>query len=383
VRALSDLTLIAACPQGLESLVAYELKQLGYEPAAEIGRVLFRGDERAVCRANLWLRTADRILIRMGEFSATTFEELFERTKALPWADWIPVDGSFPVNGRSQKSQLSSVPACQAIVKKAAVESLKQRYGADWFAETGARFTIEVSLLKDVATLTLDTTGLSLHKRGYRKQGHEAPIKETLAAALVLIARWYWDRPLYDPVCGTGTIPIEAALIGHNLAPGLHRSFAAGTWPTPGPRLWEEARAEAHDLALYDRELQIAGSDIDPAVIALAQQNARAAGVGQSVRLSQVPLTAAAPQGEYGFLLANPPYGERIGEEREVLHLYRDLGALARRLPTWGCFVLTANQQFERAFGQRAEKKRKLYNGRIECQYYQYPGPRRPRLSSP
>lgn len=377
---MHDITLMATCPQGLESVVSYEVKKLGYEELpGETGKVLFSGDTAAICRANLWLRTADRVVIRMGQFAATTFEELFEQTKALPWADWIPADGAFPVNGKSHKSQLSSVPACQSIVKKAVVESMKARYGNEWFPETGPKYTIEVSLLKDVATITLDTTGPSLHKRGYRKLTVAAPIKETLAAALVLLARWYWDRPLYDPVCGTGTIPLEAALIGHNVAPGLRREFPSERWPVIGEGAWKAARTEARDLAEFGRKLEIVGSDIDPEAIALAGHHARAAGLARSVTFRQAPLDAVRPEGEYGFVIANPPYGERIGEEREVERLYRQFGVLAKSLPTWGFYVLTAHQGFERFFGRRAEKKRKLYNGRIECQYAQYPGRRRPR----
>ncbi len=380
---MTQIDLIATAPMGLEAVVGHELRALGYEPKVDNGRVTWRADEAAICRANLWLRSSDRVLVQMGEFTATTFEELFEGTRSLPWADWITEDAVFTVNGRSHESQLSSVPACQAIVKKAVVESLKQRYHREWFEETGAPATIEVALLKDRATLTLDTTGPSLHKRGYRKLVGAAPLKETLAAALVQITRWHPDRALLDPCCGTGTIPVEAALIGLNLAPGLHRSFDAEAWPRVGPQLWAAARDEAHDLAQYDRELEIVGSDIDPEAVELARQAARAAGLGQTVQFQVRPVSEVRTSTEYGTLITNPPYGQRLGEEQAVLELYRELGQLSRALPTWGVHVLTAHAGFARAFGRPADKNRKLYNGRIQCYFYQYPGPRRPRPAGP
>lgn len=376
---MTAMELIATAPMGLEAVVGHEVQALGYAPRVENGRVVWAGDEAAICRANLWLRSADRVLVKLGEFPAATFEDLFQGTRALPWADWLAPDAHFVVGGRSHQSQLTSVPACQAVVEKAVVESLRQRHRLEWFPKTGARAAIEVSLLRDVATLTLDTTGPGLHKRGYRQRVGPAPLKETLAAALIQLARWYWDRPLYDPCCGTGTIPIEAALLALNLAPGLHRRFDAEGWPRLPSALWARVREEAHDLARYDRELAIAGSDIDPAALELAAHAARDAGVGQAVRFRQAPVARARPQGEYGFLITNPPYGERLGEAEAVLALYRELGELARTLPTWGVYVLTAHRAFTRAFGRPAPRNRKLFNGRIQCYYYQYPGPRRPR----
>ena len=373
------LNLIATAPMGLEAVVAHEVRTLGYEPVVENGRVRFAADAAAICRANLWLRTADRVLVQVGEFTATSFEALFEGTKALPWADWLPADATFPVAGRSHQSQLSSVPAVQGVVKKAIVESLKQRHRREWFEETGAKFGIEITLLKDTATLTLDTTGPGLHKRGYRKLTAAAPIKETLAAALLLISRWYPDRPLIDPCCGSGTIPVEAALIAHRVAPGLHRSFDAEHWPRVGADLWAAARAEAHDAIDGEAKPEIFGSDIDPEVLSLARYHARAAGVAASVHFEQRPAAAAESSLEYGFLITNPPYGERLGERPAVEALYADLGRVLRRLPTWSAGVLTAHPGFERHFGRAADKRRKLYNGRIECQYFQYTGPRRPR----
>lgn len=376
---MATVDLIATAPMGLEAVVGHELRALGYEPAVQNGRVSWTADEAAICRANLWLRSSDRVLVKLGEFPATTFEELFQGTRALPWPDWLPEDARFIVNGRSHKSRLTSVPACQSVVEKAVVESLKQRYRREWFPKTGARAAIEVALLGDVATLTLDTTGPGLHKRGYRKLAGPAPLKETLAAALVQISRWHPDRPLLDPFCGTGTIPLEAAMIGLNLAPGLHRSFDAEGWPRVPAALWAAAREEARDLAQPGRRLEIAGSDIDPEALELARHAARAAGLADAVQFRQVPVAELQPQEEYGYIITNPPYGERLGEERAVLPLYRELGQVARRLPTWSVYVLTAHPGFERAFGRRADKNRKLYNGRILCYFYQYPGPRRPR----
>ncbi|TDF95821.1 THUMP domain-containing class I SAM-dependent RNA methyltransferase [Paenibacillus piri] len=370
---MSEITLIATCAMGLEAIVAREVRDLGYDRVTvENGRVTFVGDELAICRTNLWLRTADRILIKMGQFKALTFDELFEGTKALPWSDWIPEDGEFPAEGRSHKSQLSSVPACQGIVKKAVVEHMKQRYSTEWFRETGGRYVMEVALLNDIATLTLDTTGPSLHKRGYRKLITEAPLKETMAAALVLLSRWRAERPLYDPFCGSGTIPIEAAMIGWNLAPGLRRSFAAEAWPAVPEALWAEAREEAFDLVRDDVPLEIVGSDIDSAAIDVALAAAKAAGLAKELSLQVLPVAKARPRGDYGCVITNPPYGERLGDRDEVEKVLRQLGSITARLPTWSTFILNPNKQVEHYMGRPADKKRKLFNGRIECQLYQY-----------
>jgi putative N6-adenine-specific DNA methylase len=360
---------------GLEALVSREIKNLGYEQVAgENGSVTFRGDEGAIVRSNIWLRTADRVLVKMGEFPAATFEELFQGVKALPWDEWIPANGNFHINGRSHKSQLSSVPAAQGVVEKAIVEKLRQKYKLDWFPKTGAKYSIEVSLLKDVATLTIDTTGPSLHKRGYRKLTAEAPIKETLAAAMILLSRWHPERPFMDPMCGSGTIPIEAAMIGHNIAPGTHRKFDAEGWGRVGQDLWQTARDEAFDLADFDRKLEIQGSDIDPEVLQLAEHHARSAGLSKSLSFRRVAVSRVTSDLKYGYLITNPPYGERLGEREEVEQLYKELGRLGSRLDDWSVFVITAYKEFERFYGRRADKKRKLYNGRIECDLYQYLG---------
>jgi putative N6-adenine-specific DNA methylase len=356
---MTKMQLIATMPMGLESIVAREIKDLGYEEmTVGNGRVTFWGDELAVCRANLWLRTADRILVKMGQFKATTFDELFEGTKALPWPDWIPADAEFPVQGRSYKSQLSSVPACQGIVKKAVVEKMKERFSTEWFAETGPRFVIEVALLNDIATLTLDTTGPSLHKRGYRKLVTEAPLKETMAAAMVLLSRWKPDRPLYDPFCGSGTIPIEAAMIAWNIAPGLRRSFPSEHWPNIPQAAWDQARDEAYDLVRDDVPLEITGTDIDPEAIDLALAAAKSAGLANQFRLEVSPVARIRPQGDYGCFITNPPYGERLGDDKQAEKALHDFGYTAAHLPTWSSFVLTPSKQLEHYFGKPATKKR-------------------------
>ncbi|MDD2553474.1 MAG: class I SAM-dependent RNA methyltransferase [Desulfotomaculaceae bacterium] len=381
---MSKITLIATATFGLEAVVAKEVRELGYKDLmVEDARVTFAGDEAAVCRANLWLRAADRVLLKMGEFQALTFDELFEKTKALPWPDWIPEHAAFPVNGKSVKSQLHSVPDCQAIVKKAIVEKMKQRYKKDWFPETGPRYTIEVALLKDMATLTIDTSGVGLHKRGYRKLGSQAPLKETLAAAMVLLSRWHPEQTLIDPFCGSGTIPIEAALIGMKMAPGLHRSFAAEKWPVIPRVLWHKAREEAKELAYYTQPLHIIGSDIDGAVLSLARYHARQAGVVEKVFFQKIPVAGIRSRHKYGYIICNPPYGERLGDLKQVEKLYREMGKAFQSLDTWSYYILAAHPGFERLFGRKSDRKRKLYNGRLQCNYYQYYGPRPPRRREP
>ncbi|MFA5536515.1 MAG: class I SAM-dependent RNA methyltransferase [Bacillota bacterium] len=372
--------LIATAPMGLEAVVAREVKALGYENVkVENGRVLIKADLAAIPRLNLWLRTADRLLIKMGEFKATSFDHLFEGTKKLDWEQWLTKDGFFHVNGRSWKSQLTSVPACQGIVKKAIIEKLKEKYHEDWFSETGAKFPIEVALQKDIATLTLDTSGIGLHKRGYRRLTATAPIKETLAAALVLLSRWEPHRPFLDPLCGSGTIPIEAALIGRNIAPGLKRSFAAENWPAIPQRIWDKAREEGKDLAKREQKLDILASDQDAEAISLAGYHLRQAGVADGVKLKSQALRDIKISKEYGALITNPPYGERLGEISLVEQLYKEMGELSRQLATWSFFVITSYPGFEGLFGRTSDKNRKLYNGRIETKFYQYLGPLPPR----
>lgn len=367
--------LIATSTFGLESVVAEELKALGHASLTiENGRVSFTGDARDIARCNVWLRTADRLLVRMADFHATDFGQLFDRTKEIPWEELIPENGKMHVVGKSVRSALFSVPDCQSIVKKAVVEAMKRRYRRGWFNESGPVYKIEVSLLKDRVTLTIDTSGPGLHKRGYRKEAGEAPIKETLAAALVLLSRWNPSRPLADPLCGSGTIAIEAALIGKNMAPGMNRRFAAEAWPQVPRHIWEHVREEARRSASGAR-VNIRASDADAAILGVGRVNARQAGVADSVTFQQLPAGTFSPEEKFGCIVCNPPYGERVGETQQVEELYRELGRLYLRLPGWSMFVLTAHPFFERLFGRRPDRKRKLYNGRIECCFYQYFGP--------
>jgi putative N6-adenine-specific DNA methylase len=372
---VGSIELLATCSFGLEALVARELGDLGYkQQVVENGKVTFTADLSAICRSNLWLRTADRVRLKVGEFKATTFDELFEQTKALPWPDIMPLNAAFPVDGKSVRSTLFSVSDSQAIVKKAIVESMKNRYQASWFKEDGPLYRVEVSILRDIATLTIDTSGAGLHKRGYRQSGSGAPLRETLAAALVLLARWQPGITLLDPFCGSGTIPIEAALIGHNIAPGMNRNFAAEEWPTIPKYLWHEARRETHDLPGSNKRLDLGGTDINPAAIKNARINAAEAGVEDLIHFQVKPLSELSSKKKYGKVICNPPYGERLGTQKEVAELYRQMGKFHEKLDTWSWYVLTAHEDFERLFGRKASKRRKLYNGNIQVHYYQYFG---------
>jgi 23S rRNA (guanine2445-N2)-methyltransferase / 23S rRNA (guanine2069-N7)-methyltransferase len=377
IQPQSSLHLIATSTFGLEAVVARELQALGYEPKIiQPGRILFAGDEADICRANLWLRSADRVLLQLDSFEARDFGQLFDRTRALPWEDWLPADAEFPVTGRSVKSQLSSVPACQKIVKKAVVERLKAAYGLEWFAETGPKYSIEVALLNDLAMLTIDTSGPGLHKRGYRPLTGKAPLKETLAAAMILLSVWRPERPLIDPFCGSGTIPIEAALIGRNLAPGLDRGFAAETWPRLPAALWETARQQARDAARPELPERIIGTDFDEGALSLARFHAEKAGVAADIHFQQKTFAELSSKRVYGCVICNPPYGERLGQSAEALALHRAMPDVFRRLKTWSFFILTALPDFEAVVGQSATRRRKLYNGRIECTYFQFLGPK-------
>lgn len=374
---MSDFDLIATTAFGIEAVAKRELAALGYEAKAdEPGRLSFRGDARAIAQANLWLRTAERVLLVLGRFPASDFGALFDGVRALPWENWVGPNDAFPVKGRSVKSQLSSVPACQRIVKKAIVERLREAHAVESLPEAGTHYTVEVALLNDRALLTIDTTGVGLHKRGYRPLVGVAPLRETLAAALVLLSFWKPDRPLIDPFCGTGTIPIEAALIGRDLAPGRLRTFAAEEWPALPAAAWEDARREARERALGPLPQRILAYDYDETVLELAREHAQAAGVAEDIHFQCQAFEDLRSAKHYGIVIANPPYGERMGEVEDVEELYETIPLVLRHLKTWSHYFLTARLDFERIVGRPADRRRKLYNGRIECTYYQYHGPR-------
>jgi putative N6-adenine-specific DNA methylase len=376
---MTNYDLIATAAMGLEALVAKEVRELGYQCEVENGRISFKGDESAIARCNLWLRTAERLKLKVGEFKATSFDELFEKTKALPWERLLPENAEFPVSGKSVKSKLFSVPDCQAIVKKAIVERLKSHYKrTSWFEENGPFFKVEVSLHKDIALLTIDASG-ALHKRGYRAAQGEAPLRETMAAALVMLTNWHPDRPFVDPFCGSGTIPIEAALIGQNIAPGFNRDFVSETWDWMDKKVWEQARTEAEDLANYDQPLDITGSDIDHRLVKIAQENSVEAGFGDVITFKQMQVKDFTTKKEYGVIVGNPPYGERLGEKEAVREMYREMGQAFAGLDTWSIYMLTSEEEFETYYGKKATKKRKLFNGFIRTDYYQYWGKRPPR----
>lgn len=373
------MDLIATTAFGLEGVAARELLRLGIgNTQTENGRVRFKGDFDCVAKTNLWLRTADRILICVTEGPVHTFEDLFQLVKAVSWEEFLPVNACFPVTGKSVKSVLHSVPDCQAITKKAIVERLKSVYALDWFKEDGPVFKIEVSILNDWAMITLDTSGAGLHKRGYRKEATRAPIKETLAAGMLLISHWKKDRALLDPFCGSGTIPIEAAMIARNIAPGLKRSFLYEQWSCVPSGTREKAQQEAESAIDRNVVLRIAASDIDYFAVKQAKENAELAGVLSDITFQKLDFRATSSRYKYGVIVTNPPYGERIGEEKEVVKLYKDMGIHFSSFDTWSKYVITSYDRFEQCYGKKADKKRKLYNGMLKCQMYQYFGPKPP-----
>ena len=378
---MSNIEIVATSTFGLEAIVAQEIKDLGYKDVKiENGRVTFFADKSAIPKANLWLRTADRVFVKMGEFKVLTFEELFEKTQALPWEQWIPKQGKFPIyKAKSVKSKLFSLSDCQSIVKKAVVERLKEEYQVEWFEETGAQYPIQVSILKDVVTLLIDTSGVGLHKRGYREYGAEAPIKETLAAAMILLSRWDSSREFIDPLCGSGTIPIEAAMIGKNIAPGLQRSFVSEDWDRISHDLWKQARVDAMKAIHVEKDFRVLGSDIDGKALRQARQNAEKAGVDDCVYFQKLPVQELKSRKKYGVIISNPPYGERLGDLKQIETLYRDMGKAFSQLDSWSYFIITSHLEFEKFFGKKANKNRKLYNGRILTYLYQYFGPFPPR----
>lgn len=374
---MKQFDIIATSAMGLESIVAKEVRDLGYDCQVENGKIMYKGDQSAIARSNLWLRSADRVKIKVAEFKAYSFDELFEKTKALNWEDYLSADVEFPVSGKSVKSQLYSVPDCQAIVKKAIVDRLKSKYKqVSWFEETGPLFKIEVSILKDLVTLTIDTSGAGLHKRGYRTGQGEAPLKETLAAALIMLTNWKPDKPFIDPFCGSGTIPIEAALIGQNIAPGFNRDFVSESWSWMDSKVWDEARNEAEDLADYDQYLDISGCDIDHRMVEISKANSFEAGLGDLIDFKQMQVRDISTRKEFGVIVGNPPYGERLGEKKAVEQMYKEMGEAFKKLDTWSIYMITSNPDFEQFYGKPATKKRKLFNGFIRTDFYQYWGKR-------
>ena len=371
------LELIATATFGLEAVVKREVQDLGYKILkSEDGKITFLGDERAIARSNLWLRSADRVLLKMGEFTALTFEDLFQQVKGISWEELIPPDGKFTVTGSSVKSKLHSVPSCQSITKKAIVQRLGETYGLTHFEETGAEYTVKVALLKDRATITVDTSGAGLHKRGYRAADVAAPIKETLAAAMVQLSFWKEGRFLADPCCGSGTIPIEAAMLGRNIAPGISRGFASDDWELIGPDIWKEERQAAYKAIRHDADIRIQGSDLDPKAIEAARENALEAGVDDCIEFHIMDITKLRPGDEpNGIIITNPPYGERIGDKKAIERIYKSLGFYMNKNPGWSLFLITTDKEAEQKLvGRPADRRRKLYNGRLEVCYYQFHG---------
>lgn len=365
-------TLIATSTFGLEKVVANELRDLGYEDLKiENGKVTFEGDEMDIVTCNMWLRTADRVLIQMAEFKAESFEELFNGTVNVEWGNIIPIDGFMHVSGKSVKSKLFSVPDCQSIVKKAIVEGMKRKYNREVFSETGVEYKIEVSILKDIVSLNLDTSGVGLHKRGYREHAGTAPMKETLAAALVLLSKWDISKILMDPFCGSGTIAIEAAMIGKNMAPGLNRDFISEKWDIIPQKLWTDARRYAKNVIKKD-EFRIFASDIDGRVLRTAMDNAKKAGVDDVITYQTMDMKDISSKKKNGLIITNPPYGERLSDMKEVEGLYSTMGKVFGNLPDWSYFVVTSHPNFEKCFGKKSDKNRKLYNGKLKCYFYQY-----------
>ena len=376
--------LIAPCHFGLEAVLKKEILDLGYEISlVEDGRVTFIGDDEAVCRANIFLRTAERVLLKAGCFKAETFEELFQGTRAIPWEEYIPEDGKFWVaKASSIKSKLFSPSDIQSIMKKAMVERLKKHYGVTWFPENGASYPLRVFLYKDMVTVGIDTSGDSLHRRGYRTLTSKAPITETLAAALIMLTPWNRDRILVDPFCGSGTFPIEAAMLAANMAPGMNRSFLSEEWRNLIKRkCWYEAMDEANELVDTDIKVDIQGYDIDGDIVKAARFNAESAGVADMIHFQQRPVSALSHPKKYGFILTNPPYGERIEDKSNLPALYREIGERYAALDAWSMYLITSYEDAEKYIGRKADKNRKIYNGMMKTYFYQFMGPKPPRRS--
>lgn len=379
---MKKVELIAPCHFGLEAVLKREIQDLGYEIAeVEDGRVTFYGDADAVCRANIFLRTAERILWKVGSFKAESFEELFDKTKGLPWEEYIPRNGKFWVaKAASVKSRLFSPSDIQSIMKKAMVKRMQEYYHMEWFPEDGASYPVRVFLMKDIVTVGIDTSGVSLHKRGYREVSGKAPITETLAASLIMLTPWRKDRILVDPFCGSGTFPIEAAMMAANIAPGMNRSFTAEAWTNLVPRkLWYDSVNEANDLIEDDIDVDIQGYDVDRSVIKIARRNAREAGVEHLIHFQERDVRELSHPKKYGFIITNPPYGERLEDKADLPELYRALGESYKRLDSWSAYMITSYEEAERYFGRKADKNRKIYNGMLKTYFYQFLGPKPPK----
>ncbi len=377
---MKKFNFIATTTFGLESTVKREVQKLGFENIkVQDGRVEFTGDLRDMARANIYLGGADRVLLKLAEFKALEFEDIFQAVKKIDWAYYMPMDANFVVTGKSVKSKLSSVPACQSVTEKAIVEKMKETYKISMFPKSGAKYKVLISILKDTAIITIDTSGEGLHKRGYRETAVKAPLKETLAYSLIELSYWRKDRVLLDPVCGSGTIAIEAAMKAKNIAPGLSRKFVSETWSFSDPQVWKDVRAEAFSKIDVDFTPKIYASDIDPKNIEIAKENAYNAGVDDCIVFECKPFKEVTLPEQYGVTICNPPYGERIGILKEVEDLYRDMGKLYQADPTWSFYCITSHEEFERIYGKRADQKRKLYNGMIKIDYFQYYGLRPPK----
>ena len=376
------IELIAPCHFGLEAVLKREIIDLGYDISeVEDGRVTFLGDAEAICRANILLRTAERILVKVGSFKAETFDELFEKTRGLPWENYIPKNGKFWVaKAASVKSKLFSPSDIQSIMKKAMVRRLQKYYGISWFEENGAAYPVRVFLKKDIVTVGIDSSGVSLHKRGYREVSGKAPITETLAASLIMLTPWRKDRIFVDPFCGSGTFPIEAAMMAANIAPGMNRSFAAEKWTNFIPKkLWYETIEEANDLVEGDVEVDIQGYDVDGSVIKIARRNAREAGVDHLIHFQERDVKDLSHPKKYGFIITNPPYGERLEDKSTLPPIYQAFGKSFKELDTWSAYMITSYDEAEKYFGRKADKNRKIYNGMLKTYFYQFLGPKPPR----
>lgn len=366
---------------GLEAFTSKEIRRLGYETTSVTdGRITFMGDCAAICRSNIWLRTGERVLIKVGQFKAESFEELFENTYALDWRKWLNQNSAFPVKGYSLKSKLASVRDCQAIIKKAIAKKMSDNYGVEWLPEDGALYQIQFSIYKDEVLLMIDTSGEPLHKRGYRQNSNLAPLRETIAAAMVMMSFWKYEYPLCDPFCGSGTIPIEAAMVKRNIAPGLNRRFAASSFSQINSKLWDVAIDEAKSM-VKEVSLDIYASDIDAKTVELARENAQKAGVADYIKVSQKDATKISFEEKYGTVICNPPYGERLGDVKECEELYKQIGRTFKNLYEWNYYILTSNEDFEHHFGRIVNKKRKIYNGMLKCNIYQYFGAKPPKKS--